>query len=167
MPKPTAVSTTSATEEQLSGIAEKFSSLMSTLATLKTAITGVQNEVRALETAVNKSHRSFKREVAKNKKDRTARSPSGFAKPTAVSPNLCKFMNKEEGSTVARTEVTQFLINYIRENKLQNEENKKEIIPNQELQTLLGLEEGATVRYFDLQKHMNQHFPKSTAAKTT
>ena len=163
MPKPTAVVTAQQTEDSLSAITEKFSGVMSALAALKTTITSVQNEVRALEASVKKSERQLRKEVNKHKKERAPRSPSGFARPTAVSPNLCKFMNKEEGTAVARTEVTQFLIKYIQENKLQNAENKKEIIPNQELQSLLGLEAGATVRYFDLQKHMNQHFPKNAS----
>jgi chromatin remodeling complex protein RSC6 len=70
-------------------------------------------------------------------------------------------MNKTTGAQVARTEVTRFLINYIKEKGLQNEDDKREIVPDTTLRSLLGLNEGQHVSYFELQRHMNRHFPKA------
>ena len=66
-------------------------------------------------------------------------------------------MNKTEGEKAARTEVTQYIIQYIKEKKLQNKENKQEIILDNKLSNLLNCGEN-TITYFTIQKYMNQHF---------
>lgn len=76
-------------------------------------------------------------------------------------------MNKEEGSEIARTEVTRALISYIETNNLKNETNKKLILPDEKLKGLLGLEEKDELTYFNLQKYMNKHFIKSTSIIST
>ena len=67
-------------------------------------------------------------------------------------------MNVPVGTEIARTEVTQYLIKYIKDNSLQFEGNKKRIITNQDLQNLLGVTKDEEVTYFNLQRHMNKHF---------
>ena len=76
-------------------------------------------------------------------------------------------MNREEGSEIARTDVTKALIQYIESNKLQNSENKKIIFPDDTLKVLLGLDEtkDVTLTYFNLQKYMNKHFVKKTKSE--
>ena len=68
------------------------------------------------------------------------RKPSGFAKPGPVSDELCLFMNKEKGTHMARTEVTNTLYpKYIKDKSLVNNDNKKIIVPNPELKSLLAV----------------------------
>ena len=69
-------------------------------------------------------------------------------------------MNKNTGAKVARTEVTQYLIGYIKENNLQHPDNRKVIDPNADLKKLLGVKDSDEVTYFNLQRYMNQHFLK-------
>ena len=61
------------------------------------------------------------------------RAPSGFAKPTTVTKELCEFMNLPDGTEIARTEVTKALIDYIKKNKLENQTNSKFLIPDDKL----------------------------------
>ena len=112
-----------------------------------------------MERNAKKEYKTLKKEVDKNK-NKGNKNPSGFAKPTKVTDDLCKFMNREEGSEIARTDVTKALIHYIESNNLQNSENKKIIMPDEKLKTLLGLDEKkeVTLTYFNLQKYMNKHF---------
>ena len=70
-------------------------------------------------------------------------------------------MNKSEGEKAARTEVTQYIIKYIKDKELQSKENKQEIIPDQPLGSLLKCGSN-TVTYFTIQKYMNQHFVSSS-----
>jgi chromatin remodeling complex protein RSC6 len=71
-------------------------------------------------------------------------------------------MNKDEGSEIARTDVTKALIQYIESNNLQNSDNKKIIMPDEKLKTLLGINDkkDITLTYFNIQKYMNKHFVK-------
>ena len=73
-------------------------------------------------------------------------------------------MGKDSGTEIARTEVTQYLIQYIKDHNLQFEENKKVIVPDDTLKNLLGVSEDEQVTYFNLQRLMNKHFIKKGVA---
>jgi chromatin remodeling complex protein RSC6 len=70
-------------------------------------------------------------------------------------------MNKNEGTEIARTDVTRALVAYIKENKLENQTNSKIITPDEKLKFLLGIEEEQELTYFNIQKYMNKHFVKN------
>ena len=139
---------------------EKFGGILNTLGSFRQQITMLQNQVRSLEKAVNKQMKQMAREAKKNK-NKGNRKPSGFAVPTNISKDLCDFMGKQAGSQVARTEVTQYIIQYIKQKDLQWEQNRKIIKPDKRLKKLLGVEDNDVVTYFNLQKFMNKHFVKN------
>lgn len=148
--------------EEPDQISLQFDGIVQTLATFRQSITALQTQIRGLEKCVRKEIRTLRKEATKNR-NKGNRKPSGFAKPSKVSDELCMFMNKEKGTEIARTEVTQFLIKYINDNSLQFAENKKVIIPDVTLKKLLGVKDGEEVTYFNLQGLMNKHFIKATA----
>ena len=121
---------------------------------IKKQVLQLQNKVKLLE-------RKFKRDIKCVSKDKKPlnRNPSGFAKPSKVSNKLTEFMNKESGSMVARTEVTKYLIKYIKEHSLQKANDKRKINPDDKLLDLLDSGEDE-ITYFNLQKYMNKHFIK-------
>ena len=106
--------------------------------------------MKTLQTQVNKT------------KNKGNKKPSGFATPTKITKELCAFMNKEEGTKIARTEVTSALSSYIKDNNLQNQSNKKFILPDEKLKSLLGITDDDKLTYFTLQKYMNKHFINET-----
>jgi chromatin remodeling complex protein RSC6 len=108
---------------------------------------------------VKREFKVLKKEVEKNK-IKGNKKPSGFATPSKVTNELCDFMDKEKGSEIARTVVTKTLIEYIKKNNLENNENNQIIHPDEKLQNLLGIAENEKLTYFTLQKHMNKHFIK-------
>ena len=124
-------------------------------------ISSLQKVVKTVEKDVRKELKSIKKDV-KKEKPKTKRAPSGFAKPTKVTKELCEFMNKPEGSEIARTEVTQALVSYIKDNNLigNSEDKKNKIIPDEKLKNLLGIqgEDLDDLNYFSIQKYMNKHF---------
>ena len=144
-------------------VCEQFTGVLSTLSSFRSQITMLQNQVRALEKTVGKQMRTYAREAKKNK-NKGNRKPSGFAVPTKISDELCKFMQKPVGSSAARTEVTQYIIKYIKDNDLQWDENRKIIKPNDDLKNLLNVKKNEEVTYFNIQRFMNKHFIKSEAA---
>ena len=124
-------------------------------------ISTLQKLVKHVEKDVTKELNNIKKSKKKEKL-KTKRAPSGFAKPTKVTKELCDFMNKPEGSEIARTEVTKALVIYIKKNNLleQGENLKNKIVPDQKLQNLLGIEKDELIglTYFNIQKYMNKHF---------
>jgi len=143
-------------------IKDEFSGVLTTLSAFRQQITMLQNQVRGLEKHVNKKMKTLQREAKKNK-NKGNRKPSGFAVPTKITDQLCEFMNKEKGTMVARTEVTQYIIEYIRQNALQKDGNRKFIKPDVKLATLLDVKDDDEVTYFNIQRYMNKHFVKEKA----
>jgi len=147
--------------EEKAFLNEQFEGLINSLNNIKNQMTVLQQQIRTVEKNVKKEYKVLHKDLKKGK-SKGNKNPSGFAKPTKVTNDLCKFMNKEEGSEIARTDVTKALISYIDDNNLKDSENKKIIIPDDKLKTLLGLEEkDVTLTYFNIQKYMNRHFLKS------
>ena len=142
----------------MSSITEQFEGINTTISQFKSQLITLQQQIKLIEKNINKEYNNLKKESEK-KRNKGNKNPSGFAKPTKVTDELCQFMNKTEGSEVARTDVTKALIHYIEENKLQNTTNKKIINPDEKLKNLLGIEDPNTVlTYFNLQQYMNKHF---------
>jgi chromatin remodeling complex protein RSC6 len=139
---------------------EQFSSIIESLSGFRTQINGIQHQLKQLEKNVKKQMKGLKKDIIKSK-NKGNRKPSGFAKPSKVTKELCEFMNKTEGTEIARTEVTRALVAYIKTNKLENESNSKIITPDQKLKFLLGIEDGQELTYFNIQKYMNKHFVKA------
>jgi chromatin remodeling complex protein RSC6 len=99
----------------------------------------------------------------KRKRKSGNRAPSGFVKPTRISDELAKFLDKPIGSEMARTDVTKDINAYIRENKLQDTTNGRRILPDKKLASLLKIKENEDLTYFNLQKFMSIHFAKAGA----
>ncbi len=127
-------------------------------------ISTLQQHVKTVEKNVKKELKTFQKEKLKEEL-KPKRQPSGFAKPTKVTKELCEFMGIPEGSQIARTEVNKALANYIKGNNLiewDEGQKKKKIVADEKLTNLLGIddEEIANLTYFNIQKYMNKHFIK-------
>ena len=82
-------------------IDEQFTGLINTLSTFRTQITALSAQLRALEKSVKREIKQHKKDAAK-RKNRGKRQPSGFAKATKISDELCDFMSREHGTQLAR-----------------------------------------------------------------
>jgi len=136
---------------------DRFSDVLCTLSSFRVQITMLQNQIRGIERTIKKERKSLQREAKKNR-NKGNRKPSGFAVPTNISNELCDFMKRPHGSKIARTEVTQYIIQYIKDNDLQFKENRKIIKPNKALRSLLATKSQDEVTYFNIQRFMNRHF---------
>jgi chromatin remodeling complex protein RSC6 len=149
-------------ETHLDNITIQFDNIIEGLSVFRSQTQNLQQQIKTLEKNIKKEFRVLKKEAEKNR-NKGNKKPSGFAKPTEVSPELCEFMNCEKGCDIARTDVTKALIQYIQENKLHQEENKKVIKPDEKLKALLGIDDDNQVplTYFNIQQYMNKHFISS------
>ena len=92
---------------------------------------------------------------------------SGFAKPMKMSKELCEFLGVSTDTLMARTEVTKEINKYVKEHSLQNPSNKRELILDDKLRTILSPPEDVTLTFFNLQKYMSCHYQKESKETET
>ena len=149
-------------------LTEDFTQLIAQLASLRSALSSVTTQVRALQ---KKSEREVKAALKMSKKRKNKngnRAPSGFVKPTKISIELADFLGKPNGTEMARTQVTREINTYIRAHNLQDPKNGRIILADESLRKLLKLKEEDELTYFNLQRFMSPHFAKNVkvVAKT-
>tara|TARA_B100001059_G_scaffold235994_1_gene284111 strand:- start:11870 stop:12493 length:624 start_codon:yes stop_codon:yes gene_type:complete len=145
-------------------LSEQFAEFSGRLTTLRTQISSLLTEFRALQKRSERELKAVQKANQKRKRKTGNRQPSGFVKPTLISDQLASFLGKPKGSELARTEVTREINAYIRANKLQDPENGRKINPDNKLKSLLSLTASDELTYFNLQKYMSPHFAKAGAA---
>ena len=155
-------------KSQLELLEERFTTIMDQVNALRTMSTSLAGDLKSLRKdvvrAVKKSGR--RKRTPLTAEEKANRAPSGFAKPTIISDELCSFLGKPIGTEVARTEVTKFLSLYIKEHKLQDTVNKKVIHPDAKLKALLNCSESDELTFFTIQKYMKGHFKPSASTSS-
>lgn len=126
------------------------------------------NSMKKVKKAHEKEIKSAEK-VAKGKKKKPRdpnapkRAPSGFNKAAPLSKELSKFLGLDAKAELSRPDVTKRITKYIKDNNLQNDTNKREILPDKKLGKLLsGPTDGTALTFFNLQKYIKHHFPKGT-----
>lgn len=122
--------------------------LLETVAALETRITRQEKQIRKI-----------KKEMIPES-ERKVRQPSGFAKPTYLSPALCEFLDISVGEELPRTEVTKRVLSYVKEKALQNPTERRVINMDDKLGKLLNPAEGEQVTYFTIQRLLRTHYIK-------
>lgn len=145
-------------ESEVKAVTANLLAVRETLSSLITEAKKLEKKAAKLQKVADKRRRRQK--AAEGEDGKPAR-VSIFQIPVALSPELCKFMGRPAGSLESRSNVTKFITNYVREKQLKN---KHDINPDTSLRALLGLKEGEQLTYFNLQKHLNVHYPKSAKA---
>ena len=142
-------------------LSDDFSEFMAHLTALRSQLSTITTEFRALQKRSERELRAATKLNAKRKRRAGNRSPSGFVKPTLISDELATFLGKPSGSEMARTEVTREINAYIRSNKLQDSDNGRKINADAALTKLLKLKKSDELTYFNLQRYMSPHFAKA------
>ena len=132
---------------------------------LSVIISSLKTEFKTLEKKWSRDLKAAQKLNSKRKRKAGNRAPSGFVKPTRISDELAKFLDKPTGTEMARTEVTREINTYIRNNKLQDSSNGRKINPDSKLASLLKLQKTDELTYFNLQRYMSPHFAKAVKAE--
>lgn len=123
-------------------------------------IAALKQDFKTLDKIVSREMKTLQKN-SKKRKANSNRQPSGFVKPTLISKDLAKFLGKENGIEMARTEVSKEINQYIRANSLQDKDNGRIIIADEKLKKLLNLSDSDELTYFNLQRYMKHHFIKT------
>lgn len=174
---PVVVSTTEPSEAttetvELVGFEQAFKEVTASLTSQMASLKSTLADVKKLEKQVNRQLKEARKGRRRNRKaqdggEKAKRPPSGFAKPSELSEELCGFLGVDSGTLMARTEVTKHITKYIRDHQLQDPSYKRRILCDKPLSTLLKVGSSDEVTYFNLQSFMKPHFPKSASAAST
>ncbi len=118
--------------------------------------------------SLNKSLKQLKKDTARAMKqkrknpNRAKYTSSGFMKPVPISGEMSKFTGWGSDELKSRVDVTKYICGYIRDNNLQNPDDRRQIVPDKKLQALLKLDKKSLkeepLTYYSLQKKIQPHF---------
>ena len=135
----------------------KFEKLLKNMNVMLNTIKESQVSLKNMQKEYTKMMKTVNKKTRKST-NTTKRAPSGFAKPTYLSDEICEFLNIEKGTMLARTEVTRMINQYIKTNNLQFEKDRRRIIPDQALREIIQSKDEDIVTYFNLQSYIKHHF---------
>ena len=137
---------------------------------LRSASNGKVSGVKFLR-SLNKSLKQLKKDTTRAMKqkrrnpNRAKNTSSGFMKPVGISGEMCKFTGWDASELKSRVDVTKYICGYIRDNDLQNPDDRRQIVPDKKLTALLKLDKKSRkeepLTYYSLQKKIQPHFVKS------
>lgn len=164
---PVAASASAPAAEEVVGdvdtsVNEKSLDIFAKLQQLSSIIASLKTDYRTLDKQYNRELKNAQKASTKRKRKAGNRAPSGFVKPTRISDELAQFLGKQVGAEMARTEVTRDINTYIRTHDLQDKANGRKIIPDSKLSSLLKINQGEELTYFNLQRYMSPHFSKAS-----
>jgi upstream activation factor subunit UAF30 len=116
---------------------------------------------KRLKILKNQSSRIIKQKRASSKK--TTNNNSGFLKPVRISKEMAKFTGFDEAELKSRVDITKYICQYIKNNNLQNPEDKRQILADAKLAKLLKYDakkEGEPLTYYKVQTCLKSHFIK-------
>lgn len=139
--------------------------------TMRRELALLTGELKVLKRLAARAVRAPRRRRAAEPSD-TERKPSGFARPSPLSDQLCAVLGVDKGTEMPRTTVTRMICKIIKDNGINDSVNKRQIDLSKPqataLKALLDPEPGATITYFNLQKYLKKHIgPASDTTETT
>tara|TARA_B100001093_G_C26686081_1_gene952689 strand:- start:182 stop:781 length:600 start_codon:yes stop_codon:yes gene_type:complete len=141
--------------------ASEFEELVKMADTMNQMAREFKSRVTKLQKTVAKEHKQLEKRIRGKKRRATNPDapPSGFAKPGPVSDELRKFLGLSKDELIARTEVTKAINEYCKKHSLQNESDKRKILPDAPLRKLLKMKKSDDLTFFNLQTYLKVHFP--------
>ena len=158
----------SAPVEELDEVIKKATERTETMRKELALLTG---ELKVLKRLAARAVRAPRRRRVPEASDAADRKPSGFARPSPLSDQLCDVLGVEKGTEMPRTTVTRMICKIIKDNGINDAVNKRQIDLSkpqaQALKALLVPEPGATITYFNLQKYLKKHIGAATDPVST
>ena len=139
-------------------INDELADLMKLIQERSTLDNQIKTRVKNIEKKVARMSKIIK--SAKKKKSVKSNKVSGFEKPTPISDELAKFVGEPTGTLMARTAISKKIHEYVKSNNLQDEKNRRIIVPDAKLKKLLKTGPNDTLSYFNLQRFLKVHFKK-------
>ena len=137
--------------------------LKSAMAAVKVALTNLSTLQKKVAREKKVVDRKMNGKVKKVKDPNAP--PTGFDKPVTISKELATFLGTPVNEKISRSSVTSRVSTYCKESGLQKKSDGRKIIPDMKLATLLNIKQGVETNFFELQKHLANHYPETVAKK--
>jgi len=145
-------------------------SIDTTLQTIEEELVKERNNITHLlkmMVDVRKDYNRLTKEISKKRKKKNPdsgdkRKPTGALAPFKLDDELCTFLEKPLGTMMNAPEVIKSLNVYIKDNSLQEETKKTNIMPDEKLSELLQIDDGQQLTYFNIQKYLAKHYIKNS-----
>ena len=158
-PVEAAEAATASVQDDVKAMLTQANTVRETVGALVAELKRLEKRVARLQKEADKRRRRSKKPV--EGEEVKPRKPSIFELPTPLSDDLCGFLGVSKGSKESRSNVTKAITTYVKENNLKNKHN---ITPDAKLKGLLGVKDGETLTYFNLQRYLNRHYLKAPVA---
>jgi len=149
--------------KQLSSLTENLEALAKLSKSLSAEMKTLTRDVNKLRTV--KGGKGVKR-VKKPVDPDSPRKLGALERPVSISDELCSFLGLTVGEDVSRQVVTQKINKYVKDNDLQNPENRRYILLDSEagkkLKVLLR-DPDQPLTFFNIQRYLKPHYPVSAA----
>lgn len=155
-------------------LADRFSSLLTLVdeqtKTHTSFIKSVNSELKALQKELSKVQPKSKKKKEPVDGEDVVKRKNVFDVPVQVSDEICDFLGVEKGQMYSRQFITNSITQYIKDNNLQNPENKRYILldttdAGRKLNGLLNPDQPLT--FFNMQRYLKPHYPKMDKGQTT
>ena len=124
-------------------------------------LTQMSSGSKNLQLKVKNLHRSYKQAC----KPRKVKKHTVMHDKMNISSELLKHLGKDPGTQMTKSEAMKSVSEYVRNNGLQNPENRRQFTPNKKLSKVLNMEPTKTITFVELNKYLSHHFtPLETVA---
>ena len=158
-------------------LAERFSALLSLVdeqtkshsSFMKTVNSELKSLQKELQKDQSKSRKKPKKEPELDENGEVVKRKNVFDVPVQIGEELCVFLGLEKGQMYSRQFITNSITKYVKDNDLQNPENRRYILldtsdAGRKLGTLLNPDQPLT--FFNMQRYLKPHYPKSDTDRT-
>lgn len=116
----------------------------------------LMEELHQLRTLHKKEIKKSSKSLSRSNTGKNA----GFNKPLPVPSNLKKLLDIKE-DVMSRSQVTRLMYEYFRKNNMYNTNTKKEIIPNDKIKKIFGMQKGDEITFYNLQTWLKKVYNES------
>tara|TARA_B100000795_G_C22800881_1_gene441862 strand:- start:3104 stop:3562 length:459 start_codon:yes stop_codon:yes gene_type:complete len=117
-------------------------------------LSGISSNARTLQNHVKDLQRSYK-QACKPKK---VKKHTVMHDPMNISSELLKYLGKDAGTQLTKSQAMKFVSDSVRAGGLQNVDNMRQFTPNKPLGKVLNMSPIKTITFVELNKYLSHHF---------
>jgi len=136
-------------------VSTQFGDVFTSLTDISTRTKSLGDSLRILQRTLKMASKQVRTTQTKNQE------------PMILSKDLEKFLTVEHGTKLTKAQVMKSVSEYIKENKLQVEANKRKFKPDTKMTKIFQMKKGTEFTFVEINKHVSGHMSKTPAAAAT